>query len=354
MAAVAAARAKGLASTSVDVASPLTPAPAPVVAAPVPSVPSPQPFRAPAPTPPLAVAPPLAAAPTPMASADSPSVAGMSVGASAPVTPSAASEDPESARRFGATKPLRGLSEATTFARLVQITKEGNEGSVFLISSETTDIGRTEGHIVLGDDPYLSPRHARITVRATSVGAPLSISVVDLGSVNGVFVRLRAPRILQHGDLLLLGQQVLRFEAVTDIEGARGPAMQHGVLLFGSPAPIARARLSQRTVEGLVRDVLYLVRDEVVLGRETGDRTFPDDQFLSRRHCAVRREASGFSVVDLGSSNGTFVDVHGEQRLEHGDQLRIGHHLFRIDIPQIAGAHGASGGGALDGARGSA
>jgi len=239
----------------------------------------------------------------------------------------------------GPTRPLHGIGDPIVRARLVRIAKDGSEGAQHPITAELTDIGRTEGNILLADDPYLSPRHARITLRANGdPNAPPALVLVDLGSVNGVFVRLRSPHPLAHGDLLLLGQQVLRFEAVTELEGARGPAMQHGVLLFGSPAPASRARLLQRTVEGLVRDVLYVVRDELVLGRESGDRAYPEDVFMSRRHAAVRREGSGYQLHDLGSSNGTFVQIHGEHVLRDGDQFRIGHHLFRVDVPALGAA----------------
>ena len=34
----------------------------------------------------------------------------------------------------------------------------------------------------------------------------------DLGSSNGTFIRLRARRTLKHGDFMLVGQQLLRFE----------------------------------------------------------------------------------------------------------------------------------------------
>lgn len=234
-------------------------------------------------------------------------------------------------------QPAHPQASPAVRARLVRIAKDGSEGAQHAITADVTDIGRSEGAIVLADDPYLSPRHARISLRpANDPNAPAALVLVDLGSVNGVFVRLRAAHPLTHGDLLLLGQQVLRFEAVTELEGARGPAMQHGVLLFGSPAPVTRARLQQRTVEGLVRDVLYLVRDELVIGREVGDRTYPEDVFMSRRHAAFRREGSGHALHDLGSSNGTFVQVHGEHVLRDGDQFRIGHHLFRVDIPDGA------------------
>ena len=242
---------------------------------------------------------------------------------------------------MGATKPHHGLGEQpqsvpAVRGKIVRIAKDGSEGVHHPISGEQTDVGRTEGNIILPDDPYLSPRHARIVARAGT-----GLVLADLGSVNGTYVRLRTPHPLTHGDLLLLGQQVLRFEAVSELEGARGPAMQHGVLLFGSPAPVARARLVQRTVEGLTRDVLHLVRDEVTLGREIGDRTFPEDVFMSRRHATIRREGGSFVLHDLGSSNGTFVQIHAEHVLQDADQFRIGHHLFRVDLARETDARTA-------------
>ena len=38
-----------------------------------------------------------------------------------------------------------------------------------------------------------------------------------------------------------------------------------------------------------------------------------------------------FSLADLGSSNGTFLQVREEVRLRHGDHFRIGQQLFRFD-----------------------
>jgi hypothetical protein len=49
---------------------------------------------------------------------------------------------------------------------------------------EATDIGRIEGNIVIGDDRYISPRHARIALR----GGVFFLR--DLESVNGIFVRI--------------------------------------------------------------------------------------------------------------------------------------------------------------------
>jgi hypothetical protein len=56
-------------------------------------------------------------------------------------------------------------ASAAAVAFLVTILKDGSEGPVYKISGATTDIGRAEGNILFQDDPYLSPRHARISIR---------------------------------------------------------------------------------------------------------------------------------------------------------------------------------------------
>ncbi len=212
--------------------------------------------------------------------------------------------------------------------RLVVIVEDGSEGRSFSLADGQLDIGRTDGDIVLEDDHYVSPRHARLRFLDGQW------ILRDLDSTNHVYLRIRKPQPLKDGDLLLLGLEVLQFQTVSDGERGLGHAMQHGTLLFGSPATPRRARLCQRTVEGVVRDVFHLFRDETVIGRETGDIVFTADPFLSRRHAALRRSATTgeFSLLDLDSSNGTFIAIQGEVSLANGDFLRIGQHLFRVDL----------------------
>jgi pSer/pThr/pTyr-binding forkhead associated (FHA) protein len=217
---------------------------------------------------------------------------------------------------------------SATAARLVVIAQDGTPGREYALAHEQTDIGREEGDILLPNDPYVSPRHARVTQKNAS------FFVRDLGSVNGVYVRLRRPSKLQNADLVLIGLEVLRFEVVSDAEKGLGPAAERGAHVFGSPASPRFARLCQRTVEGVTRDVFYLTRDETIIGREAGDIVFTSDPFMSRRHAAITRDArdNRFTLRDLGSSNGTYVAIQGEFELENGDHVRIGQHLFRLDI----------------------
>lgn len=236
--------------------------------------------------------------------------------------------------------------------RLVVITKDGGEGATYPIY-EQIDVGRSEGDVVVPEDRYLSPRHARIVRRASPTGE-VHLLLRDLGSANGIFLRIgnpvramggnvggngrdaRTETVLLDQDLFLVGQQVLKFEAVRDAEEGLGPATHHGTLLFGTPQAPRFARLTVCTVEGVPRDVFYVRRPETVLGRESGDIVFTDDPFLSRRHAIIQhdRENKRFLLADLGSSNGTFVQIRGDVSLKGGDQFRVGQQLFRVELNQ--------------------
>ena len=218
-------------------------------------------------------------------------------------------------------------------ARLVVIAQDGTPGTEYPITGAEAEIGREDGTIRLPSDPYVSPRHMQIYRRNGR------FFVRDLESVNGVYVRLRAPEVLRHADLVLIGLEVLRFELVSDAERGLGPATERGTRVFGSPSVPRLAKLCQLTVEGVTRDQYYLSRDETVIGRESGDLVFTNDPFMSRRHASVDRElASGtFSLRDLGSSNGTFLAIRSERELVSGDYLRVGQHLFRLDVTRGRG-----------------
>jgi pSer/pThr/pTyr-binding forkhead associated (FHA) protein len=268
-----------------------------------------------------------------------------------PVVRSSSSGAPVVAAALAVDVPARVETRTDNFgavatqagSQLVTILKDGSEGPVHRLGTAVTDLGRFEGNITLPDDPYLSPRHARIQKRGDRH------YLRDLGSVNGIYYRIREPVDLAHGDVVLVGQQVLRVEILGDGEVSLGPVMHYGVMLFGTPEQPRLARLVQLTSEGIPRDVFHLYRDETVIGRESGDVVFTDDVFLSRRHVAFKldRAQRRVQVRDLGSSNGTLVLFRGEREIADGDVFRIGHHLFRFDAsPRSAVAGGAQGSGA--------
>jgi pSer/pThr/pTyr-binding forkhead associated (FHA) protein len=225
--------------------------------------------------------------------------------------------------------PVRGHRPAAAgppLPHLAVISQDGSTGQTYWIENGSVDIGREEGDIRLATDRFVSPRHARIYMRT---GA---FFLRDLGSLNGVYLRVRESEALRDADWILLGSEVLRFGLICDAERGLGAAIERGTDVYGSPARPRYACLCERTVEGVNRNVFYISANETVIGREFGDLVFTADSFMSRRHAAIQRDptAGTFSLRDLGSSNGTYLAIRGEVELREGDHLRVGQHLFRF------------------------
>jgi pSer/pThr/pTyr-binding forkhead associated (FHA) protein len=71
----------------------------------------------------------------------------------------------------------------------------------------------------------------------------------------------------------------------------------------------------------------FLLDTEVVTaGRHPESEIFLDDVTVSRRHAEFRRGAEGYTVVDVGSLNGTYVnrDRIDDVLLQGGDEVQIG------------------------------
>ena len=67
-------------------------------------------------------------------------------------------------------------------------------------------LGREKGDIIFPDDEFMSRRHAQLSLPQRRG------QLEDLGSSNGTFLRLRGPHGLAPGDLIRLGDELLRFE----------------------------------------------------------------------------------------------------------------------------------------------
>jgi pSer/pThr/pTyr-binding forkhead associated (FHA) protein len=215
---------------------------------------------------------------------------------------------------------------AVAVGSLVQLNRDGSDGAVTPIVGEAFDIGRTEGSLTYGDDPYLAPRHARLLVQ----NGKILLRPID--AINGVYMKVHGGCDLQPGDQFLVGKELIRYEPLAPEERDPPSMVEHGVRLFGSAPREAWGRLRQLTVAGTTRDVWHLIRPELVVGREEGDVTFPDDEFMSRRHAAVKRAGPRARLEDLNSSNGTFLRVRGDRELKSGDVMRFGDQILRLEL----------------------
>ncbi len=82
-----------------------------------------------------------------------------------------------------------------------------------------------------------------------------------------------------------------------------------------------------RVVDGPGAGAVLLVRQGVyVLGRAHGCDLVVPDPGVSRQHARVQRGPEGTELVDLGSTNGTYVNGRRvvRCRLRHGDRVQLG------------------------------
>jgi pSer/pThr/pTyr-binding forkhead associated (FHA) protein len=73
--------------------------------------------------------------------------------------------------------------------------------------------------------------------------------------------------------------------------------------------------------------VIGLKHPTTTFGRgPDNDHQFINDSQISRHHCHVTIDVGRFSITDLGSNNGTFVNGNRvtEAQLREGDIVRIG------------------------------
>jgi pSer/pThr/pTyr-binding forkhead associated (FHA) protein len=217
-----------------------------------------------------------------------------------------------------------GASQAAGRARLVVIRREGFDGTAFHLSGPVHLAGRREGDLLFPGDRLLSPRHASFFYR----GADLFVR--DEGSRNGVFLRLRHPFDLDEGQQFLVGEQLL---AVVSVSPEPNLPAADGTLYYASPRRPARIKVVQILAGGDVGFVHRARNEMVSIGREGNDINFPDDPFISGHHAELTALLDGrFRLVDKGSKNGTFVRVHDEARLAHGDYVFLGGQLLRVEV----------------------
>lgn len=71
---------------------------------------------------------------------------------------------------------------------------------------------------------------------------------------------------------------------------------------------------------------IALDTDPVRIGRDENSDIFLDDITVSRNHAEIRRKEKGFSVTDVGSLNGTYVNkkLVETKDLHDGDEVQIG------------------------------
>ena len=90
-----------------------------------------------------------------------------------------------------------------------------------------------------------------------------------------------------------------------------------------------------------VKGPINLSSSVLTIGRIPGSDILMDDPQSSGRHAEIRPEGQGYSIIDLGSRNGTYVNEQKlfpniSRLLYSGDKIRIGTTSFTYQVSGVA------------------
>jgi pSer/pThr/pTyr-binding forkhead associated (FHA) protein len=205
-------------------------------------------------------------------------------------------------------------------AIITLIRPDGSEGGTYGLHEGENKIGRDHGQI-FETDGYLSPTHCDIVVSGNAA------LVRDLDSLNGVFVRMTGEEEIQPGQIIRMGQELLRFDLLEP-----PTPLEDGTEVMGSPNPGYWGKITVIIGNSVDGSAYPLLGDSVTMGRERGDINFPDDGYVSGLHARLSTRGGKVYLADLGSSNGTFLRVAGERKIGHESFVLLGQQLFRLAL----------------------
>jgi pSer/pThr/pTyr-binding forkhead associated (FHA) protein len=220
-------------------------------------------------------------------------------------------------------------AEAPPMESLPRLTAVGNGGREFALRAGPNTVGRESADVLLIDGT-VSRRHATITL------AEGTATVEDHGSTNGTRIAGQPltpsePRPVYDGDEVQFG--TVRFALALPGAPPR-PAQEEAATTAAAAAdrPV-RARLVAADGSEL------LLREGVnTLGRRSeNELVVRGDPYVSGRHADIECGAEGCVLVDVGSTNGTFLRSQrltpGDRHtLTAGDEVRLGQSVFLLEL----------------------
>lgn len=209
---------------------------------------------------------------------------------------------------------------------LQHIQEDGSPGRQIPLSATPLVIGSGPSDMSFPTDPNLRPQHARL-----GSGGDGCAWVEPAGENAPIFVGLKDVCPLKNGDIIRMGQQSFRYE---ETEGAMAAASDTGMTLVELNSALKRpaAELINLSNPG---QRIAVGEEETTFGRVQGTCTFPQDGYMSRRHARIYHRGIDVFLEDLGSRNGTFVQMTGRRAaVQPGGKLRVGNQLFQIVATQ--------------------
>ncbi|HUJ78929.1 MAG TPA: FHA domain-containing protein [Nitrospiria bacterium] len=218
---------------------------------------------------------------------------------------------------------------------LVLATEGGQEAKVVLKGSQFV-IGRGPENDLVLSHPSVSRSH--LLIRREQGG----YFARDLDSRNGTMVNGRAltSATLTGGESLRVGDVALRFIREDEAVSADDPEddVCEATMVRSAPRPPGHQKtglLGWFDVIGgkLTGMRIELTQTKMFIGRTKGD-VVVDDPKISREHGSIEWTPDGFLYVDLGSTNGSFLNQLPvtSQLLKPNDVLRLGETELQLHL----------------------
>ncbi|MEN8150662.1 MAG: FHA domain-containing protein [Planctomycetota bacterium] len=213
--------------------------------------------------------------------------------------------------------------------KLIVMFPEGESTTVEL-AEDSASIGRLPQNTIQLDDVACSRRHCQI-LRIKS-----GFELTDMKSRNGTKVNgvPRDRHVLSDGDIIEIGAVRITFR---EQSGAEDEVVLED---YGTESEVATegdCSLVWGSGENKGKKV-PLSADRTTLGRKESNTVVLKDQMVSSYHCEVTKEAGGYVLRDLGSTNGCVVNGENvsESSLSHGARIRLGKTVFVFVDPAVA------------------
>ncbi|NJM65856.1 MAG: FHA domain-containing protein [Acaryochloris sp. RU_4_1] len=192
----------------------------------------------------------------------------------------------------------------------------------FSLTQNEVNLGRApDNNLVLSDDLSVSRHHAQVKFSGNAY------TVTDLNSsdgtyVNGIQLSPHTPRTLVTGDQVRIGFYELIFSLTvpTPVQPTISAATQKTTIsgmpdlgLAGTPTQARHLDLKGRETFTLGRDPL----NDMAINHPS----------VSRFHAQIKKQEGSYIVLDLNSTNGTFLNgkqIVGHHPLRVGDTIRVG------------------------------
>ena len=203
-------------------------------------------------------------------------------------------------------------------------------GEAVRMRGETFTIGRTSGDFVFPNDPAISGAHAEI--RRVPWKRAYQWQLVDMGSVNGTFVRC-AKAVLHAEAIVILGTRRFRLRnpLLAHRNATSSPATR---LLDTSALPHTVWPVLVEAAQRTPAIEVPLKADSMSIGRTGGGADIQlDDPLVADRHAQLERQRDGtWLIVAETTRNGVWVSTSTVALTAHC-HFRCGEQLFRFEIP---------------------